>query len=291
MILVQLNGGLGNQLFQYALGRRMSLDRNTELRFDICAFKGQNREYKLQHFKVVGSPTSPAEIGEIFRQEKHPLSGIIHGFWEARKPYSPLQIIDEQGHDFDERILKAPNNVFLRGYWQSEKYFKEIKDVLIREIQLKSPLDSQNKQIAQRIEPANSVSVHIRRGDYVNDPAVANVLGPLPLEYYYEAIEIIQASIPNPSLFVFSDDILWAKQNLTVDIPITFVDINTPDTDYEDIHLMSLCKHHIIANSSFSWWGAWLNPKPEKLVVAPKKWFKKEISNTGDLIPSSWYIV
>ena len=287
MILVQLNGGLGNQLFQYALGRRLSLDRNTELRFDLSAFNAQKREYKLHHFKITGSPADPAEVELFLRWEQHSRLSRICKFMEAHKTYYKQRIIDERAVAFDENVLKSPHNVYLRVYWQTEKYFKDITALLIKDLTVKHPLTGQNLELATRIKSTTAVSLHIRRGDYATDPSINQTHGTLPLEYYRAAIDLILSQHPNSVFFIFSDDIPWAKDNLRVLSERVLVDQNSEKTDYEDLRLMSYCQHHIIANSSFSWWGAWLSSNEDKIVVAPKKWFARKI-DSKDLIPENW---
>ena len=130
--------------------------------------------------------------------------------------------------------------------------------------------------------------MHIRRGDYVSNPTTNKLHGTCSLEYYHNAVDIIAAKVSNPHFFIFSDDHEWARNNFKIDYPLTFVAHNNAGKNYEDMRLMSLCKHHIIANSSFSWWGAWLGSNPKKIVCAPRGWFKDKSLNTNDIIPSDW---
>jgi hypothetical protein len=290
MIIVQLNGGLGNQLFQYALGRRLSLDKNTDLRFDVNAFKTQKREYKLHHFNVAGSQANLAEIEFFLWWKKHPQLARIHRFREEHKPYYQRRIIEQQAAGFDKNILKSPDNVYLMGYWQSEKYFKDIAAILIKDLTVTHPLTGQNLELAGDIKSTEAVSLHVRRGDYATDPSTNRRHGTLPLEYYHRAIDLILQRHPNSVFFIFSDDIPWIKDNLGVNSEIVFVDHNSEKTDYEDLRLMSYCQHHIIANSSFSWWGAWLCLNEDKIVVAPKKWFGGQ-TIPQDLIPENWITI
>jgi hypothetical protein len=290
MVLVQLNGGLGNQLFQYALGRRIAFDRDVELRFETSAFKVQSREYKLHHFNIKGSPAMINEIARFVRAEQNPWLAMLYRLWNKRQPYYRRIIVDEQAVPFDENILKATGNVFLRGYWQSEKYFKAIEPVLREELTLKTPPGGLNLELAEHIKSCNAISLHIRRGDYVTNSATNETHGVLSIEYYETAANLILGSFPDATVFVFSDDIPWAKANLNIKPRKIFVNHNTEKTDYEDLRLMSLCQHHIIANSSFSWWGAWLTSNEMKMVVAPKKWYSINV-DTKDLIPEGWMLV
>lgn len=290
MILVQLNGGLGNQLFQYALGRRIALDKNAGLRFETSAFKVQSREYKLHHFNVKGSPASINEIKRFLRREQNAWLAMFYQVWNVKKPYFRRIIVDEQAVPFDENILKTSRNVFLRGYWQSEKYFKAIESILREDLTLKAPPSGLNLELAEQIKSCNAISLHIRRGDYVTNSATKQTHGALSIEYYQTAVSLILRCFSDATFFIFSDDIPWAKENLNITSPKIFINHNTEKTDYEDLRLMSLCQHHIIANSSFSWWGAWLNPNKKKMVIAPKKWYSINV-DTKDLIPEDWILV
>jgi hypothetical protein len=150
-------------------------------------------------------------------------------------------------------------------------------------------MSSPNEEMAHRIGGEESaVSIHVRRGDYVSDAGTNRFHGTCSVDYYHDAVDRISGFAPASHFFVFSDGIDWAKENLRLRQPVTYVDFNDGEKNYEDLRLMSLCKHHIIANSSFSWWGAWLNPNPDKIVIAPKKWFNDPSINTDDLIPNSW---
>ena len=153
---------------------------------------------------------------------------------------------------------------------------------------LKVPLGSRNKELLSLIRTVNSVSLHIRRGDYVSNPDTNSALGTCSLEYYRHCIEHIASNVENPHFFLFSDDINWVRDNLKIKYPTTVVDGNSADTNYADLHLMSNCKHNIIANSSFSWWGAWLNNNPDKIIIAPKIWFANSPLTPKEIIPENW---
>jgi hypothetical protein len=189
---------------------------------------------------------------------------------------------------YDCRILNTPKNVYLDGYWQSEKYFREIKDVIRSEFQVKYPQDTKSQEIGKVISSTQSVSVHVRRGNYASNPRVNSHHGTCAVEYYQECAKTIEGKLSSPHYFVFSDDIAWAKVNLDFHYPTTFVDHNDPSHDYEDLRLMSMCRHHIIANSTFSWWAAWLNANPDKIVLAPRQWLNDPAIDTRDLLPSNW---
>lgn len=290
MVIVQLLGGLGNQMFQYAAARRIAYMNNTLLKFDITCFKNyKNRKYDLGCFNIIEDFASPEDIIRLRGPSIRSIRRLVFKFIERYKPYNKRQYIREKHFHFDPDILKVSSDVYLEGYWQSEKYFKDIEDIIRSEFQIKYKPDSVNKKIGSLILGLQSVSIHIRRGDYIADPNIYKVHGICPLEYYNAAIEKILKIIKNPHFFIFSDDPAWAENNLRIDYPTTFINGNSGNKDYEDMRLMSFCKHHVIGNSSFSWWGAWLSENPDKIVIAPKKWFNDQRKNTNDLIPESWH--
>jgi hypothetical protein len=198
------------------------------------------------------------------------------------------RVIWEQSFCFDPEVLQLHDNIYLVGYWQSERYFADIREVLLQEFTVASPLSGRNRALADAITGCNAVSMHIRRGDYVSNATTAAFHGVCDLDYYESAIEQIDTFVDQPHIFVFSDDHAWTRQHLHLQGKVTYVDHNDPDQGHEDMRLMSLCKHNIIANSTFSWWGAWLNRNPNKTVIAPRCWFADASIDTSDLIPSSW---
>jgi len=186
------------------------------------------------------------------------------------------------------QFLALPDHSYLEGYWGSEKYFKDIENIIRKEFTLKDKPDAINQKMISRIKNCDSVSIHIRRGDYIFDEKTNKYHGVCNLDYYLKAIALVAKKVKKPYFFIFSDDIRWAKQNLHLKFPCVYVNHNIGKKDYEDLRLMSNCCHNIIANSSFSWWGAWLNKNKDKIVIAPKKWFTDKSINTKDLIPKQW---
>ncbi len=280
MIIVNLIGGLGNQLFQYSLGRRLALKNKTGLRLDIFDFKNyENRSFLLDNFNIRESLATKLEIMRL---------KFMSSF--GSKPYYEKSAIYEKSLSFDPNILHAPANCYLKGYWQSERYFKDIDDVIRSEITLKNPPSPEYLKISQDIHNSNSVSLHIRRSDYLSGKN-KNIFAECSPDYYNKAIDEISKKVGNIKLYLFSDDIDWVKNNLQLSYPSEFVsDKKLPV--YEELMLMSSCKHNVIANSSFSWWGAWLNNNSQKIVIAPEKWFLGPEINprfqSSDIVPSSW---
>jgi hypothetical protein len=290
MIITRLNGGLGNQMFQYAVGRSLSYVHNVPLKLDLTEFGTYNkRKFRLNHFNINAEIASLEEI-ENFKQLNKGLSGVISSLPELLRPYYKRKYIKEHFFHYDLNIRKCSGNSYLEGYWQSEKYFQEITPVILDDFTLRERSDSLNEIMAEKIKSCDAISLHVRRGDYVANPETNLYHGTCTLEYYKKAINAVGKHVENPHYFIFSDDPGWAKLNLQTGFPMTILDNNGPEKDYEDMKLMSLCKHHIIANSSFSWWGAWLCQNPNKIVFTPSRWFNKtEVEkDTKDLIPESW---
>lgn len=272
MVITRLVGGLGNQLFQYAFGRKVASQNGVPLKLDIsCYDNNPSRKYGLKHFKVMESFASPEEIESVKAE-----CSLV-------EPY-------EQFYTFNPQALLLPASVYLDGFWVNEKYFQGIEPWIRQEFSLKEELDPGNREMANLISASQSVALHIRRGDLLTDPLANQNLGVCPLEYYYRATKEIASFIPNPHFFVFSDDWdwFWALEIIKVNYQVTFVTLNREADCHKDLYLMSLCKHHIIANSTFSWWGAWLAPDPQKMIIAPEKWAATDDLNTLDVTPPAW---
>ncbi len=284
MILIQLSGGLGNQMFQYAFAKTLQLShKNYEVCLDTSDFENGYRKFALHHFNIT-LPLITTDEKKRFLQQKTFFNKIIDKFL----PYYKRFYVEEKYYHFDVNLLKVSKNCFIKGYFQSEKYFKTYEADIRKEFHFKENPKGRNEQMLEIIRSTpNAVSIHIRRGDFVNHPLHALQDKDFPMK----AIAMIKSKIDNFHLFVFSNDMPWVQQNLNFDIPFTIVDINNEENGFEDLRLMSSCKHHIIANSSFSWWGAWLNPNPNKIVIAPKKWVNSQAEyykNLEDIIPQNW---
>lgn len=290
MVIVRLIGGLGNQLFQYAAGRAIAQRHNVPLKLDTSRFEGTpQRKYALDNFRISASLATASEVRHLTGSNGNRARRRLTKFYQGYLPYYRQSVFVERGFQFDPNFFRARREVYLIGYWQSEKYFRDISEVLETEFAVRNELHGLNAVMVERVRAESaSVSVHVRRGDYATDPTIRGVHGTCSLDYYQGAVAKLVSLGIQPRLFVFSDDISWARANLHFDYPITFVDHNNEGAACEDLRLMSLCKHHIIANSSFSWWGAWLSKNPTKTVIAPRRWFNNAGHDTRDLIPSSW---
>jgi hypothetical protein len=287
MIIVQLIGGLGNQLFQYAFGRSLAIKNNTELKLDINKFQIYKlHNFSLQNFNIDQNFATLKDI------RKMTTVGRFHEYLNKKylKNYFRFNAIKEDGLSFNPKYIKTTNKAYLEGYWQSEKYFMDVADTLRQDLIITTPLTGENLEFSKKIAATNSISLHIRRGDYVSDSNTNRVFGTCSMEYYLKAIEIITSQVTNPSFFIFTDDPSWVTENFKIAAPHLYVTHNNANTNYEDLRLMSLCKHNIIANSSFSWWGAWLNNNSDKLVIAPKNWFADPLreAQSGDIVPETW---
>lgn len=289
--IVKLNGGLGNQMFQYALALVLAKKFHTKPALDFSWFDESKmqleaipRAFGLDVFNVDFELATTEDLAKI----KRPMSGqkwkksLMKMFPEK---YGINYISEKYTYVFNENILNSSNYSYYEGYFQHEKYFKHLKPLILEAFSLKVQFDEKNRKILDKITQTNSVSLHIRRGDYVKLDFVNKMHGTCSLEYYERAIQHIAKEIRNPHFFIFSDDIPWVIENLKIEHPFTIVDFNQ-NQSWFDMELMKNCKHNIIANSSFSWWGAWLNTNPAKIVIAPKKWLAKK--QKCEIVPKTW---
>ncbi|NHC45130.1 alpha-1,2-fucosyltransferase [Motilibacter aurantiacus] len=280
MIATRLVGGLGNQMFQYAAGFRLARHHGVPLRVDTSWFSSQEaqgsdtpRTYALGCFALTARPDR--------------LAALRHSRW-GRRAGLGRRVLRETSFAFDPSVLDAPDEVLLDGYWQSERYFADVAGPLRRELTFASPPTGRNAQLLAEIRSRPAVSVHVRRGDYVSSPATNDYHGTCSPAYYAAALEHVTAAVGDAHYYVFSDDPPWCKENLDLGVPTTYLDHNPPERGFEDLRLMAACRHHVLANSSFSWWGAWLEDEPSHVVVAPGTWFRDASIDTGDLLPRRW---
>jgi hypothetical protein len=284
-------GGLGNQLFQYAMGRAVAHRRRTVLKLDIEQLEQDSlRSYTLHHLNTVAEVALECErtrvTGETLRGWRKSLFVRL----QRRLPYfRRTTIYEKQKFVYDPNLKKVPCNVYLSGYWQNQRYFRSIQNLLRQELTLKRPPSVPSQALLQQIRSIEAVSLHVRRGDYVSNPKTYQNHGLSSLAYYAQAVNMIAHHTQSPHFFIFSDDIDWVRQNMMLDFPTTYVTHNGTERDYEDFCLMSQCKHHIIANSSFSWWAAWLHDDGQKVIIAPERWFRVDKFDTSDLLPAHWY--
>jgi len=292
MICIQLSGGLGNQMFQYAFGRALAYKHKTELLLDTTKLINNKtgityRSLELNIFNIRLQEASKNNLNKI-----KPLFYRIINVFAIKTGLQGIQTSKyfiEKKYSFNNSIVKIGNNCFLAGYWQSFRYFQDIEFLILEEFKFHQVLQEDNINWITKIKNENSVSLHIRRTDFQNNKN-HDIHGTCSIEYYKKATKTIAEKVSDPFFFIFSDDIEWARTNLKLIYPNEFVSGNIGKQSYIDMQLMSQCKHNIIANSSFSWWGAWLNNNPNKVVIAPKQWFAYAKLNiqTDDLIPETW---
>lgn len=270
MITVNIKGGLGNQMFQYSCGRALALRNNDRLSLIRTRYYGDSaRELSLTRFKI---------------QAEWPDRPVVSR-WQKWRERWRQKFTGDFRVGFDSRTLTRSGDVYLDGYFQSELYFKDQAEHIRADLCLNTPIGEDASSLAEVIKnDSGAVSVHVRRGDYVNHPDFGGVCTP---DYYDRAVVFLKQHLPKASFYVFSDDIEWCQAELSCLHEATFV--SRPKLrDFEEMLLMSICRHHIIANSSFSWWGAWLGEDPHKIVVAPRRWSNLHEDWYRDIIPSTW---
>lgn len=288
MNIVRISAGLGNQMFQYALYlalKENGADENTAIDITEFQYRKHHQGYELQ--KVFGVEPRYATKKEIFK-----IADVDKSFWNCFrrdvlqiKRQTPETIFNQDGELFNSEVFSRKNTYF-QGFWQSWKYFDKIEEAIRTQFTFKPPFSEINKACAQAIDGCESVSIHIRRGDYTKRRRWEDIGSICSLDYYNWAIAHIHEQLGDKvHYFIFSDDIEWVKANLPIS-NATYINWNKDGESYNDLHLMSLCKHNIIANSSFSWWGAFLNQNPDKIVIAPERWYRN--TPTPDLIPQGW---
>ncbi|MDX2173402.1 MAG: alpha-1,2-fucosyltransferase [Bacteroidota bacterium] len=288
MIIVKLMGGLGNQMFQYAAAKSLACMHGVEVRVDLSYLNADSkgsytpRRYDLSIFKANVKIAEQSDLKPYIKRYTK-LSRLLRR--EMPSLFKNLYVV-ERGIKYHEAFTKFPKNTYLDGFWQSEKYFENYREQIKSDFTISKPLPIELEDIFNKIKSTNSVSIHVRRGDYVTLKSANDFHGLSTLEYYQTSIDIISEKCKDLELFIFSDDIEWCRQRFDFKLPKHFIH-HTYEACW-DMFLMSNCKHNIIANSSFSWWGAWLNQNPNKIVIAPKNWFVDKTLNTDDLIPREW---
>jgi hypothetical protein len=285
VIVTKLMGGLGNQMFQYSLGRRLALERGVPLKLDLSWFGNPHeigedtvREYALDGWRIRASVATAEDLANF----PSPSSLLV------RLGLLTSPVLRDRGLGFERSVLRLPSHAHLTGYWHSEKYFKTIRETLLCDFTLSATPCSHVTALLDRVQRPNSVALHVRRGDYAANPRTQAFHGLCPIEYYWEAVHRIADQVVDPSFFVFSDDPAWVRENLKLDWPTTYVTHGGDCLPHHDMWLMSLCAHHVIANSSFSWWGAWLCRNEKKIVLAPARWFTDDRYNHKDITPEGW---
>lgn len=281
MIITQFKGRIGNQLFQYAAAKKFAIDGETDLKFDMSNYE-RGPGYVLDYFHIPQNIATEKEINK-FKGKK------LSSYFDKFLPHYKRKLVHERNGRFDKKLVGLKRkDMYVRGYFQSEKYFKPIENIIRQEFKLKKIDEEKLSPFLSPIHKSNSVSLHIRRTDFLSDKH-KKIYEQIQLDYYDKAIGKIGETNNKLNLFIFSDDIEWVKENLKIPPGIqTYFVSGNGLADLEEFFLMSQCRHNITANSTFSWWAAWLNEYPNKIVITPKKWFVEENMGEADLIPPEW---
>jgi len=290
MKIVNIIGGLGNQMFQYAFA--IALKKRfpeEEVLIDTSHFKSYKLHNGFELDKIFDISLEVANKNQLQRVTRYINNYFLSRIVRKLFPKLQSECVELEDYKFESSTLDISGDCYYEGYWQTWKYFCECEDVVRQEFSSKIKLDDLSNTVLANMLSHNSVAIHVRRGDYVNSKNFADIC---TIEYYSKAIKYIKTSIENPQFYIFSNDIDWCKSNL-VDIigesPVTYVTHNKGKSSYKDMVLMSKAKCCIIANSSFSWWGAWLNSEPDHITIAPNKWMNS--SDCNDIFPQNWILM
>ncbi|MDR0913061.1 MAG: alpha-1,2-fucosyltransferase [Methanobrevibacter sp.] len=283
MITVKIKGGLGNQLFQYSAARSLAYDMKTDLYLDLSWFDNY--------------PNAPEHVKYLLNDFNIELSGFVGSYsWKLKKKINKIkkssetQFKDYDAHneyyDYNEKIITLKDNIFLDGYWQDERYFLNNQEKIKENLEITTKPTKKNKILLKEIDSNNSIALTVRRGDYLT-PSRKAQFGFCTLDYYNKAAEIIAKKVDNPIFYIFSDDPDWVEKNIKLNYPTNYISHNNKAKKYyEDLRLISHCKHHIMANSTFSWWGSWLSENPSKIAIGPEPWFNRY--TMPHIMPKNW---
>lgn len=277
-IIIKLQAGLGNQLFQYAYGRALQIISGKDVYFDDYTYTvDKYRKFLMNNFKL---DTRLLKNSPPFKF--NPFKKSLMKKYLAKKKYVN---VNRPARVFYPELMEIEDETYIEGFFASNKYFDKIKDVILKDFQLKTPLNKKNKNVLRQIKSTMSVSIHVRRSDFLADDSYTV----LTQEYYSNGIEYISSKYDNIEIFVFSDDIDWSVENLKFDnIPTHFININNWHQAVFDLELMKNCKHNILANSTFSWWAGYLNENNDKIVIAPSNYYTSQSFATTDFMPEDW---
>lgn len=276
-------GGLGNQMFQYSTAKALALVSKQKLILDVNMLNQDSlRSYDLGIFDNITEEIA----SETLRNQLFPKRNLLS---RKRVKQATIHHYKEQHFNFDQRFLQLSGDNYLEGYFQSEQYFLHEEQKIRHSFNFPALRHHSTINDLKKINSTLSVSVHFRRGDYIQNPKVTNYHGICSDIYYLQSMRCIQKAHPKAHFFIFSDDIEWVKQqSFLKEFDHSLIENLTEKKDWEDMLLMSQCKHNITANSSFSWWGAWLNSYQDKKIISPKNWFNDKAVNTSTLIPTTW---
>ena len=290
MIIACLVGGLANQMGIYAAARALAARHNVPLKLDLQKInKDRLRNYELDKLRITAGIASPREIRAVARISPYPLVNKYRRSLARVFPLTEPNVFVERSLIFDENFFHLPDNIYLKGNFPSIRYYERIGELLQEEFQLALPLSAESSRWLDKINDTCSVSLHVRRADYVDNPKTNKFHGALGVGYYETAVQWMRSHLEQPAFFVFSDDLNWAREHIRAQgSEIHYVDCNDARTAYQDFQLMRSCHSHIIANSGFSRWAAYLNRNPRKIVCMPRRWVAVDCLNDEDLAPADW---
>ena len=284
MKIVRVIGGLGNQMFQYALYLSL-LEKGFDVKIDITQLLNYKLHNGYELEQIFNTKPNIADYKDVRRISRITNNFLAYRIKRKLLPPKPTEYIEKEYSIFDPQVFRCLHDTYFEGHWQNEKYFSDIRPKIIENFTFKLNVDNQNRNIIRQIKNSNSISIHVRRGDYVGHSYLSEIC---TAEYYKKAISTICNKIKDPEFFIFSDDIEWCKEQFGT-AHTNFINWNTGKGSYIDMYLMSLCKHNIIANSSFSWWGAWLNINQSKIIICPKRWNTRDVK--FDIAPENWITI
>ncbi len=295
-VVARIEGGLGNQLFQYAAARSLADRLGCDLALDLRALdENSNRAFQLNLYRIRAVIASVELLSNLPKLRPSKWRQLLSSLSLYAPRVFSFPVFWSRSFAYDERFTAIASPKYLVGYWQSEKYFDWNRAQILKDLEL---IDSTeiDHSLLQKIKDSKSVALHIRRGDYISDLAASQFHGLCDMAYYHAAVQALKIQEPSMHLFIFSDEPQWAKINFCLDVPATYINANASDKGHLDLELMRHCKHHIIANSSFSWWGAWLRSaelvgQEAQQVYAPKRWFAVSNIDTSDVIPAKWNLL
>jgi len=288
MIIVRLKGGMGNQMFQYALGIKLAEELNTAFKLDLSSLldrsKGEfvYRNYDLSIFKVNDSLLMGEGFLKTIYKPKIPrITKMVRQYINKGKIF----IKEKYFHFEPDLILNPTDNAIYEGWFQSPKYFEGVEDKIRKEFQFKSSILASSQPLLNKIKNTNAICLNVRRTDFLK----VDTLNTTDKNYFFRAAKYIAEKIENPVFYIFSDDVEWCRKNIVMNYPVEVIGHEHKGHKFGNyMQLMIACKHFIIPNSSYAWWAVWLNGQDEKIVVAPKKWFNDSEINTTDLVPQDW---
>jgi len=288
MIIIRLKGGMGNQMFQYALGLKLSKLLETELRIDLSSLLDRSkgdfvyRNYDLSIFQVPGKfLNSPGLLKTLYRPKLSIVTKLLRQYLNSGRIY-----IKEKHFHFQPEILSDPqSNAIYEGWFQSFRYFEGVEDILREQFSFKHLILTKSQGLLQRINNSNAVCLNVRRTDFLK----VDALNTTNLDYFLKSAKHMASILEQPHFFIFSDDIEWCQENIILDHPTEIVDHQHKGEKFGNyMQLMIACKHYIIPNSSFAWWAVWLNQNPDRKVIAPQNWVNDKNIDTSDLVPPNW---